>query len=381
MLISSSNTVSAPMLSALEADQSRALSTFLRQHADSVKPGLRVLAIRSNAPDGLVSFDPQNVYCWQTNRVAADRLEAAGLTVHKEPSGPFDLCLIEATRDKEENLFHIARGWSLLAPAGRLIISASNSLGGESLIRRIREAGFPIQAIYSKAKCRVAALERDSDGESLEAPAEWLAGGEFREIADTGLVACAGLFSAHAIDAGTRLLSRALDTPLDGQGADFGAGYGALSHAVLTRSPAVRSLDLYDAEWKALEAARRNLAPWKRSVDIRYHRTDLAAAGAEGRYAWVVMNPPFHAGPAAVPSLGQTFIGRAAGCLKRDGVLWLVANRHLPYESILNERFEHVASIVQEVGYKVYRASRPKPARARSHPRPPRNPKPRRVTG
>jgi len=72
-----------------------------------------------------------------------------------------------------------------------------------------------------------------------------------------------------------------------------------------------------------------------------------------------VMNPPFHTGRAADPSLGRSFISAARAMLTPGGHLWLVANRHLPYEAALGEAFRNVDQIGTDSGFKVYHASRP----------------------
>ena len=54
------------------------------------------------------------------------------------------------------------------------------------------------------------------------------------------------------------------------------------------------------------------------------------------------MNPPFHDGGTEDQALGQAFIRRAAEALRPGGTLWLVANRHLPYEATLSAAFKTV---------------------------------------
>jgi 16S rRNA (guanine1207-N2)-methyltransferase len=46
----------------------------------------------------------------------------------------------------------------------------------------------------------------------------------------------------------------------------------------------------------------------------------------------------------------------AAALLKKGGRLVCVANRHLPYESVLNEHFRRVQLIAEQDGFKVYEA-------------------------
>jgi 16S rRNA (guanine1207-N2)-methyltransferase len=70
----------------------------------------------------------------------------------------------------------------------------------------------------------------------------------------------------------------------------------------------------------------------------------------------VVSNPPFHQGRADLPELGRAFIDTAAQALLPHGRLWLVANRHLPYEATLAARFNEVNTVVMQDGFKVIEA-------------------------
>ena len=74
----------------------------------------------------------------------------------------------------------------------------------------------------------------------------------------------------------------------------------------------------------------------------------------------VVMNPPFHTSRSADPTLGQGFIASAARNLTRNGSLWMVANRHLPYEATLSEVFARVEEVAGDNRFKVFHASRPR---------------------
>ena len=69
------------------------------------------------------------------------------------------------------------------------------------------------------------------------------------------------------------------------------------------------------------------------------------------------MNPPFHEGRAADPHLGARFIRAAAGLLTGAGRLWMVANRHLPYEAALSELFADVQEIGGDNRFKVITAT------------------------
>ena len=77
----------------------------------------------------------------------------------------------------------------------------------------------------------------------------------------------------------------------------------------------------------------------------------------------VVMNPPFHSGRTANPALGKAFIAAAARMLAPSGQLWMVANRHLPYEATLEDLFGKVEEITGDNRFKILRAERPSRAK------------------
>ncbi|MGO4574404.1 class I SAM-dependent methyltransferase, partial [Microvirga sp. 2TAF3] len=116
--------------------------------------------------------------------------------------------------------------------------------------------------------------------------------------------------------------------PLKGAGADLGCGFGALSLVAL-RSPAVTSLRLIDIDRRALAAARKNVEDPR----VAFEWADVRTLETAGELNFIVSNPPFHDGGTEDRRLGQNFIRQAAALLKTGGVLWLVANRHLPYEA------------------------------------------------
>ena len=79
--------------------------------------------------------------------------------------------------------------------------------------------------------------------------------------------------------------------------------------------------------------------------------------GLPRRYDAIVSNPPFHEGRADQPELGRAFIEAAADALEARGEFWLVANRHLPYESTLARRFGVVRNVAEHGGFKVIAAT------------------------
>ena len=137
--------------------------------------------------------------------------------------------------------------------------------------------------------------------------------------------------------------------------ADLGAGGGYLAIELVTRNPGIHAIDLYEAEARALEVARLNLPTVQRPLTVGFHWHDVRT-GLPSRYDVIISNPPFHHGRADAPELGHGFIIAAANALNPSGQLWLVANRHLPYEAVLGEHFAQVRVVVVRDGFKVIAA-------------------------
>ena len=134
------------------------------------------------------------------------------------------------------------------------------------------------------------------------------------------------------------------------------AGYGYLSAEILSRSTQVTALDLYEAEARALALARQNLSTFEAQATLVYRWHDVTA-GVSEQYDFIVSNPPFHTQSRADrPDVGRRFIAVAAESLKPGGRLYLVANRHLPYEAVLNSSFGEVRVLGDHDGFKVIEA-------------------------
>jgi 16S rRNA (guanine1207-N2)-methyltransferase len=107
-----------------------------------------------------------------------------------------------------------------------------------------------------------------------------------------------------------------------------------------------------------VEAARRNVGNVKVRARARVHWHDVTQGVEARRYDYIVMNPPFHESGHENQALGQSFIQSAAAMLRTGGMLWLTANRHLPYEPILKPLFKRATLIKEAGGFKIYQAQK-----------------------
>ncbi|MGN6280505.1 class I SAM-dependent methyltransferase [Frateuria sp.] len=319
----------------------------------------RVLFLRARDGAPLRTFARSGWLCQQTFKPFADELRRAGVAVG-EPvhDDRFALVLVLPPRQRDEARALFARAAHYLQPGGAVLTAVPNAEGAKSAEADVVRLFGAVRSL-SKHKCRVFWA---SAGDALDSAllAEWEALDAPRQIAG-GHLSRPGLFAWDRIDPASALLAVHLPDDLHGRVADLGAGYGYLAAQVITRCPGVTAVDLYEAEKRALEPARVNLAEAVaasgREVDVELHWHDVTT-GLPHRYDAIVSNPPFHQGRADLPELGRAFIDAAADALLPHGRLWLVANRHLPYEATLAARFAQVHRVATQDGFKVIEAVR-----------------------
>lgn len=234
---------------------------------------------------------------------------------------------------------------AVAATSGPVLIDGAKTDGIDSLLKDLKKRTSPSAAI-SKAHGKAFRIEGGMD------LSDWLIGPQ--EI-EGGFVTAPGVFSADGIDPASRLLAAALPAKLGAEVADLGAGWGYLASEILTRD-SVKTLHLVEADHAALACARQNVSDPRAS----FHWADARSWGQKGTLDAVVMNPPFHSGRTAEPALGQAFITNAARLLRPSGQLWLVANRHLPYEVTLGETFVQVEEVAGDNRFKILHAARPR---------------------
>ncbi|HWU75656.1 MAG TPA: class I SAM-dependent methyltransferase [Rhodanobacter sp.] len=318
----------------------------------------RVLFLRARAGMRLRQMAQPGWLCEQGFMPFADELARNGLRVGEPADGErFSLVLVLPPRQRDEARALFARALSVLAPGGTVLASMPNAEGaksGESDLARLAGAVRHL----SKHKCRVFWSTPEPEQVDHALLGDWQALDAPRAIVD-GYISRPGLFAWDRVDRASALLAQHLPANLCGRAADLGAGYGYLSTQLIARCPRISSIDLYEAEVRALEPARLNLARAQREcgreVAVALHWHDVTS-GLLQRYDVIVSNPPFHQGRADLPALGRAFITSAADALVPDGRLLLVANRHLPYEEILGARFRNVRPLVAQDGFKVIEA-------------------------
>lgn len=319
----------------------------------------RVLFLHARDGHGWGGHSRKAWLCQQSFKPFAEALERSGLRVGEPVDGDrYPLILILPPRQREQARALLACAAEHLQQGGTVAAAIANNEGaraGEGDFRQL----FGDAQVLSKHHCRVFWSAPAVGTIAQNLLAQWQALDQVRPIADGRFLSRPGLFAWDRIDPASALLAAHLPTDLAGHVADLGAGYGYLAAEMLARCPGVNAVDLYEAEARALEPARRNLefasqkSGRKVQFDVIWHDV---ARGLPRRYDAIVSNPPFHQGRADQPALGVAFIEAAARALQPQGRFLMVANRHLPYEASLAAHFARVQTLTAQRGFKVFEA-------------------------
>ncbi len=296
-------------------------------------------AVYGAVPRDLVEFCETSTQC-------SPRVPGASVLADMPPASCAGFVMYAPASTAERRCV-LALALRALAPGGKLTVLATNTKGGMRLADELKSFGCTVD-VGHKRKHQILHTTRSGTLSGVE---EAIADGAPRVLPELGLWSQPGLFNWDRIDPGSQLLLDHLP-PLEGRGADLGCGFGVLARAV-RQGPAKPQLILIDIDQRALEMARRNVPGegvttlW---ADVRTTKT--LPTGLD----FVVTNPPFHDEGEDDTLLGQAFIQKAASMLRPGGVLWLTANRHLPYEATLKPLFHSVDQIAQAHGFKIYAA-------------------------
>ena len=259
-------------------------------------------------------------------------------------SGQCATALVCLPRAKAAAHAMLAEATLALSPGAVLAIDGQKTDGIEAVLKDCRALGLALGEALAKAHGRIATCPADAR----------LLGWAAEDRVVAGFMTRPGVFSADGPDPGSVLLAETLPRDLPARVGDLGAGWGYLSRAILER-PGVQHLDVVEAERVALDCAARNLGDPR----VALHWADARDFRPARPWGAVVMNPPFHTGRDADPALGLAFVRAAHKGLAPDGVLWMVANRHLPYEPVLRDLFRMVEEKAGNGAFRVMRAGYP----------------------
>ena len=321
------------------------LTTAIEDGAIELPDAGRIAVFGPRMYMDLTGLPKDRVHVIQGFRPDHDAFAAGGYDAGTAAAGPYAAAIVCIPRAKAQARAMIAQATGLVA-GGPVIADGQKTDGIESLLKDVRKR-VDVGTVISKAHGKLFAFRGGDFSDWAADPAG--------QVIEDGFITKPGVFSADGVDPGSAALAAALPKDLPKRVADLGAGWGFLSQAILARK-GVATLHLVEADHAALDCARRNITDPR----AQFHWADALDFHLDTPLDAVVSNPPFHTTRSADPNLGRGFIAAAAGMLKPSGRLYLVANRHLPYEAEALKLFHDVREMAGDRSFKVLLAAKPR---------------------
>jgi 16S rRNA (guanine1207-N2)-methyltransferase len=355
-------------------------STMLVEHA-MIEPG--GVVVHMNCGNGLfgaavalggasrVFLTDRNVVNVEAARrtlIANDAGRAEVILGHGTTSLPTDLradtVAIRIPQEKGAVRQLLWDAFAVLNTGGRCYVAGATNEGIKSAAPLMTELFGSAHAIAHDSGHRILFAKKKSESPaSLDAAdTRFLPHDAFNEIQTTlrseptTLFSRPGVFSWEHVDEATSILSDAIDVRPGESVLDLGCGAGALG-IVAARLSGTGTVTMLDADVEAVRSATRSARAAK-LTNCRVLPSDIAEAVLGERFDVVVTNPPFHVGKATDLDVPFQFIGDAWQVLAPGGRLLLVANRTLPYERTIYQRFGNIATVVDGRRFKVLGATK-----------------------
>jgi 16S rRNA (guanine1207-N2)-methyltransferase len=327
---------------------SSAVYELLLRHPQLLDENTIILTAESDVPPDWINALRQSgskVLSWDLLTAAAHRSLASGQVVHALPQA--------ADIDPQQRVILIWPKSKVLAQAlaelianrcAEIWVAGENDAGGKSI-------GKALQAISSDAN-KVDSARRSSLWQlSLNTASDfnWLKLARSFNHNGHSYMTLPVVFNHGSLDVGTALLLEHVPAPPRGRLLDLGCGSGVIGLSMKLEEPALE-VTLADIDAFAIRSTQLNSARLQAEADI------VASDGLDnidGRFDYLFSNPPFHQGKETDYAFARELFTAAGRHLTSDGQIWLVANRHLPYEDWAREFFAEANVMVQEKGFKL----------------------------
>ncbi|EEB0564901.1 23S rRNA (guanine(1835)-N(2))-methyltransferase RlmG [Salmonella enterica] len=167
----------------------------------------------------------------------------------------------------------------------------------------------------------------------------------------------ANVFSRTGLDIGARFFMQHLPENLDGEIVDLGCGNGVIGLSLLAKNPQANVV-FVDESPMAVDSSLLNV---ETNLPEAFERCEFminnALSGVEPfRFNAVFCNPPFHQKHALTDNIAWEMFHHARRCLKINGELYIVANRHLDYFHKLKKIFGNCATIATNNKFVILKA-------------------------
>ena len=292
-------------------------------------------------------------FCWH----ASSPEENVRFGLLPAPDQLASTVILNLPREKELLTMMLHALSSSLLPDSRLWLVGENKAGIKSARRYLEQFFRQVSKFDSARHCVLFEARQPCPGKRFE-PEKYAKHWQV-SFADLSIdvISFPGVFAHGRLDPGSRLLLDALEgLQPNGKILDFACGSGVIGCSLLAANSGVE-LTLLDVSAIALESSRRTLE--RNGLQAQLLPSD-GLDQVEGRFDWIVSNPPFHRGVRNDLDIAANFFAAAGTFLTQNGRIIIVCNRHLPYAEWLQTHFDQVERLCANDQFVVIMAARPR---------------------
>lgn len=228
----------------------------------------------------------------------------------------------------------------------QITVVGANDAGGKSIAKAAPELIEEATKLDSARRCSIWQLQLSPQAAETF---NWLKLAQSFTACGQSFMTLPGVFSHGRIDVGTSVLLEYLPAPAAGRILDLGCGSGVIGLTMKQRNP---ELNVALADVDVLATRSSELNALRQGHEVEIFQSD-GMADIVGQFDYIISNPPFHQGTNTDYAFAEQLFADAKQQLVSGGQLWIVANRHLPYEDWAKQQFEQVEVMTQEQGFKL----------------------------